>query len=364
MTWTVKTQLPVEFTVRKTKNVLSLSEFNFPRKIVVIDDNVYRLYKHQLGPLDAILVIRSTESRKNWNSVESILNFFEENKILRRSEPIIAIGGGVLLDIVGFACSIYRRGIPYVRVPTTLLAIVDASVGAKTGVDHFSRRNRIGSFYPPVETVIDTSFISTQDSREISNGLAEILKLAIIKDSSLFELIEIHVENLIENKFQDNVEVVDQIIDKSINGMIEELAGNLWEINLERCVDFGHTFSPMIEMKNIKTMLHGEAVILDCLFSSCIAFNRQTISSKDLERIFNIVRRSNLPTIHEDFTDLYLLRKGLDDVTRHRNNSQNLPLPVGIGSYKIIKDLSMEEIKLAKTVMEEYGKKIENSYCM
>lgn len=363
MTWTVKTQLPVEFTIRKTKNVLGLGDFDYPRKIVIIDDNVYRLYMDKLGAHDAILILHTTEINKNWKSIERILEFFEENKIVRRAEPIIAIGGGVLLDVVGFACSIYRRGIPYVRVPTTLLAIVDASVGAKTGVDHLGRRNRIGTFYPPVETVIDTNFIATQDLREISNGLAEMLKLAIIKDARLFEIIETNAEDLLNSKFQDST-VVDEIIDRSIQGMIEELSGNLWETDLERCVDFGHTFSPMIEMKNIKTMLHGEAVILDCLFSSCIAYNRQLLSSSGLERIFNLVNKCRLPVSHEDFKDLYLLNKGLSDVTRHRNNSQNLPLPVGIGSYKIIKDLSTEEIKMAKELMDEHGQKIKHSYCV
>ena len=99
-------------------------------------------------------------------------------------------GGGVLTDVVSFACSIYRRVVPYIKIPTTLLGIVDASIGIKTSINHFSRRNRIGSYSFPTAIIIDPSLMSTLPLSEISNGLAEIIKLAIIKDSKLFEILE------------------------------------------------------------------------------------------------------------------------------------------------------------------------------
>lgn len=360
MIWSVETQLPVSFEICRVDDVLSLDHIKSERKIIVIDQTVLDLYVHQLGKYDALLAIESTESRKNWKSVEKVLEFFEKEQILRRSEPVIAIGGGVLLDIVGFCCSIYRRGIPYIRVPTTLLAIVDASVGAKTGIDHFQRRNRLGSFYTPQEVLIDTSFIRTQESREISNGLAEILKLAIIKDQLLFELIEQDPKKLIRQKFQNNY-LAYEIIDRAIKGMINELSNNLWEKELQRVVDFGHTFSPIVEMKNINNLLHGEAVILDCLLSCCISANRQLLSQGQLHRIFYLVRQCNLPTFHEDFLNLELLNTGLKDVTNHRDNNQYLPIPTKIGESKIINDVSQDELKQAVSIMERYGKEIENS---
>lgn len=168
---------------------------------------------------------------------------------LRRREPFLAIGGGVVLDIAGMAACLYRRGVPFVRVPTTLLAIVDASVGVKNGVDYCcgvtdeTYKNRIGSFYAPSSCLLDTSFIASQDCRNISNGFGEILKLALVRSIDLFELLETHGANLVESRFAANPSVPDgvgqRVIDLSIQIMLEELGPNLWEYTLERCVDYG-----------------------------------------------------------------------------------------------------------------------------
>ena len=273
-TWTVKAELPVEFTLKYSSDIfninnhdlLSFGESN--RKLVVIDKAVNEIYGQRLVDYFKtmkvelkLFVLDATESNKTWEYTDKVLQFFEDAGALRR-EPIIVIGGGVLLDLVGFCCSIYRRGIPYVKVPTTLLAIVDASVGVKVAANHFERRNRIGAYYPPIATLLDKKFIATQDGRNIINGIAEIFKLAVIKDIELFELLEESYEQLISERFQLGA-VPDRVINLAITGMIEELSPNLWERKLDRCVDFGHSFSPIIEMKNIVTLQHGEAVALD-----------------------------------------------------------------------------------------------------
>lgn len=346
MTWRVKTNLPVEFEIQKVSNALNFSAISGQRQIAVIDQTVYNLYKDRIPAGIEHLIMESTEAEKHWKNAERVLAFFEEKNVLRRSEPIIAVGGGVLLDLVGFCCSIYRRGIPYVRVPTTLLAIVDASVGAKTSINHFDRRNRIGSFYPPVQTLIDTSFIKTQDRREISNGLAEILKLAIVLDQQLFEMIELAPQQLLTQKFQNHA-LAEQIVDRAITGMTRELNDNLWERELQRSVDFGHSFSPMVEMKNVPHLLHGEAVILDCLFSSCISNLRGLLSNSELTRIFKLVKNCGLATEHADFYDVDLLWKGLTDVMTHRNGNQYLPIPTSIGSCAIINNVTYMELQQA-----------------
>jgi 3-dehydroquinate synthetase len=172
---------------------------------------------------------------------------------LRRREPFLAIGGGCVLDIAGMAACLYRRGVPFVRVPTTLLAIVDASVGVKNGVDYCcqkteeSYKNRIGSFYAPSACLLDPGFISSQDARNISNGLGEVLKLALVRSSDLFELLEAHGRVLVETRFEDESlkqsGVSGRIIDLSIQIMLEELGPNLWESKLDRCVDYGELIS-------------------------------------------------------------------------------------------------------------------------
>jgi 2-epi-5-epi-valiolone synthase len=363
-TWSVKTELPVEFKLTYSADIFNpnnqdiINVTNSNRRIIVIDSEVYDLYKDNIAryfdafKLDCKLIcVDCKEENKNWKNVDRILDFFEENGVLRR-EPIITIGGGVLLDIAVFACSIYRRGIPYIKIPTTLLAIVDASVGSKVGVNHIGRRNRIGAYYPPLATYIDKKFIATQSEREIVNGIAEIFKLAVIKSPELFRLLEENAEILIKEKFQYGAVPV-RVINVAITDMIEELGPNLWEKRLDRCVDFGHTFSPVIEMSNIPDLLHGEAVALDCLFSSCIAFQRGYLEIDDLKRIFSVAKRLKLKTFHEDFTNMIPLKESLSDATKHRNGNQYVPLPISIGNYKIVNDITDREMMLAIDIFEE-----------
>jgi len=379
-TWTVKTELPVEFKLTYSADIFNplnhdlVSYSTNNRVIIVIDQNVHKFYTVELmnyfnshNVKYCMLVIDTNEESKTWEDADYILQFFEDEGVLRR-EPIIAIGGGVLLDIVGFACSIYRRGIPYIKVPTTLLAIVDASVGSKVAVNHFERRNRLGAYYPPIATLIDKKFIKTQSEREIVNGIAEIFKLAIIKSPELFALLEENAELLIEEKFQYGAVPV-RVINLAITDMIAELGPNLWERKLDRCVDFGHTFSPVIEMKNLTQefdpdnppyftkdtmLLHGEAVALDCLYSSCIACLRGYIDTLTLARIFDLATRLKLKTYHEDFTKIELLQQSLADATKHRNGNQYAPLPISIGNYRIVNDITKSEMEYAISLFRTY----------
>jgi 3-dehydroquinate synthetase len=364
-TWTVKTELPVEFKLTYSADIFNplnhdlVSYKTNDRVMIVIDQNVHKFYTVELmnyfnshNVKYSMLVIDTNEESKNWEDADYILQFFEDEGVLRR-EPIIAIGGGVLLDIVGFACSIYRRGIPYIKVPTTLLAIVDASVGSKVAINHFERRNRLGAYYPPIATLIDKKFIKTQSEREIVNGIAEIFKLAVIKSPELFTLLEENAELLIEEKFQHGAVPV-RVINLAITDMIAELGPNLWERKLDRCVDFGHTFSPVIEMANIPELLHGEAVALDCLYSSCIACLRGYIGQSVLNRIFDLAKRLKLKTYHEDFTKIELLQQSLSDATKHRNGNQFAPLPIYVGNYKIVNDITESEMKYAIELFRTY----------
>ena len=363
-TWQVNATLPVSFTIHYSNNVFDPANHDLisygtgDRRIVVVDKNVYKLYCEKISnyfktlKIDCRLyIIDATEANKDWQHTNEILRFFENEGVLRR-EPVIVIGGGVLLDLVGFCCSIYRRGIPYIKVPTTLLAIVDASVGVKVAANHFERRNRIGAYYPPIATLIDKKFIKTQDEREIINGIAEIFKLAVIKSKELFVLLEENYDQLINEKFQFGAVPV-RVINLAISDMIDELAPNLWEKKLDRCVDYGHTFSPIIEMANIPNLLHGEAVVLDCLFSACISYSRGHINREIAKRIFNVAGKLRLPTFHNDFTNIDLLKKSLSDTMKHRNGNQFIPIPIDIGNYKFINDLTDKDIEKAIAIFEE-----------
>lgn len=362
--WHIETALPVSYDVRYSTNIFShdnndlLEVGDSKRRLVLIDKEVDALYGDiarsffsAKGIEAHFSIIECNEERKDFDNLNFILKEMEDFGLLRRAEPVIALGGGVLLDLAGFAASIYRRGVPYIRVPTTLLALVDASVGAKTGINHFDRRNRLGTYYPPVVSYLDKTFIRSQSERELSNGLAEIFKLAVIKDAELFNLLHQNAEDLIQERFQFGAVPV-RVINLAITGMVEELAPNLWEKNLERCVDFGHSFSPLIEMNALPDLLHGEAVCMDCIYSSYISLHRGLITREELDKVIDTARRLKLPVFHRFFGDLDMLKAALADTSKHRNGKQNLPLPFGIGSYVFCNDLSEDEIMAASQKMQ------------
>eukprot|EP01084_Bolivina_argentea_P139470 245344_1 len=291
-----------------------MPETTVRRRFLVIDQAVQRLYGDciksyfESNGVNVIhsVVIPGEEENKRMEAVDNILEELCKFGLLRR-EPIIAIGGGVVLDIAGFAASMYRRGVPYVRVPTTLLAIVDASVGVKNGVDYCScslgpQKNRVGSFYAPATAFLDTTFIATQDKRNVINGLGEIMKLALVRSKELFCMLEDHGRHLIEKRFQGSDDIAERVIRISIQIMMEELGPNLWEEKLERCVDYGHTFSKVIEMEPDADIMHGEAVNVDGWLCVIIAQQRGMIDERVKQRIFACMSKIGLPLCHRSVT--------------------------------------------------------------
>ncbi|MEU2874629.1 sedoheptulose 7-phosphate cyclase [Streptomyces olivoreticuli] len=364
--WEISTQLPVRYEIIETSPLLAPDNPELlmqpeessrsATRLVVLDDSIEALYGHRIrdylrtrGVDHRILVLPGLESNKNMASVQLVLTALNEVQAARRDNPPIAIGGGVMLDVVGLAASLYRRGIPYVRVPTTLLGMVDVGVAAKTGVNYEGFRNRLGTYSPPPITLIDKSFLTTLPERQVRNGLGEILKMGMIKDARLFSLLERHGQDLVRERLQDGV--ADEVISRSIQGMAEELEPNLWEKHLKRAVDYGHSFSPLIEMSVIPELLHGEAVALDCLYSAYIALNRSLITEEDVRRVLTTMSRIGLPAFHPLFGDPVMLRKALDDTMRHRNGDQNLPVMPHIGDACFINDLTDAEIAKAAEQM-------------
>eukprot|EP00171_Calliarthron_tuberculosum_P010896 IDg10896t1 len=360
--WTNRYELPIEYTVEMHDDLLSpanptlATRFMPPalkRRFCVVDDAVQRLYGARLeayflyhGVRLRVVVVDGGEENKRFAAVESICNALCEFGLLRR-EPIIAIGGGCVLDTVGFAASAYRRGVPYVRVPTTLLALVDASVGAKCGVDWVhpslgSLKNRIGAFYPPTAALLDKHFVASQDRRNIVNGLGEIMKLALVRSDELFSLLEEHGARVISQRFQGADPAADRIIELSIQIMLEELGPNLWEHQLERCVDYGHTFSKILEM--VAPVLHGEAVNVDGLFCVALALQRGWITRPLAQRIAVTMVALGLPLWHPACTR-DALWQGVQDGIEHRHGKLRMPLIKDrIGNYGFVNEITREEI--------------------
>lgn len=318
------------------------------KRFLVVDHNVLRLYGHKIeryfkkrGVLTRIVSVESGDRNK---SPENFMRIFDELcrfDLRRRSEPIIAIGGGVVTDVSGFVASTYRRGVPHIKVPTTLMGYVDASVGIKTGINFYSFKNRMGSFEIPAGVLLDKEFLSTLDLRNLINGLGEIIKLAVILDGELFAVLETNGKDIVAGKFQDKLG--EDVLDRSVISMVNELASNIYEDDLMRRVDFGHTFSLAIESASEYEVMHGEAVAIDVLFSSYISALRGVLSLLEFDRIVALYKNLGLPMWRPQVSQELFL-SSLGERILHRDGHQHVPIPSAIGSCMFINDLTADEI--------------------
>lgn len=323
------------------------------KALVVIDAGVDRCYGEEIDAYlqschggTRRLVLPGGEANKSMPQVMSVISALNAANTLRRKTPVVAIGGGVVLDVVGLAAGLFRRGVPYIRVPTTLLSQVDVSVAAKTGINFEGFRNRIGSYNPPRRSILDRSFLTTVSEREMRSGMGEILKLSLIRDPRLFDLLAEHGDDLLACRLQHGRHA-GEVLSRAVQGMIDELGPDLWEDNLARPTDYGHTFSPLIEMRALPRHLHGEAVALDCVFSAILAQQRGLLDPAVLNRIVAVTRSLGLLTPHEMFADPQMLWNALADVTRHRNGQQHVPLLTRIGAVCFVNDLTHSELATA-----------------
>jgi len=372
--WHVSHQRTIEYEVVNCQNIfhpqnealLSAGKGENTRRFVIVDANVEKYFSNEIREyfdfhkVDAkILVFPSGEQNKSVENYLWILRELDSFPINRRDEPIIAIGGGVLTDIAGFVASSYRRGVPHIKAPTTLMGYIDAAVGIKTGINFNSHKNRLGSFEPPKKVLLDKSFLRTLPERHVLNGVCEMLKLAVIKDLALFELLEIHGPASINSRFQDEISA--SILDRSVGGMLEELQPNLFEDELARKVDFGHTFSYGLETHEEAHLLHGEAVLIDIVLSSILANARNLLSDRELDRLFELVSKLGI-NLNSELVTPELLWNTLEERTYHRNGLQRVPLPKGLGQCTFVNDIKFEEIQSACKILEERKKNNEPIY--
>jgi 3-dehydroquinate synthase len=208
-----------------------------------------------------------------------------------RTSALIALGGGVVGDITGFVASIYMRGIPYIQVPTTLLAQVDSSIGGKTGIDLSTGKNILGTFYQPKGVFIDLAFLKTLERREMKNGLAEVVKYGIIDDPELFGILEAKADAIKKG----DVDLLEEIITRSCRikkGVVEidEL-----EKGVRRILNFGHTIGHAIETESGYTVSHGDAVSMGMVASAAISERMHYLPTEDRERIIALIRAMGLP---------------------------------------------------------------------
>jgi 3-dehydroquinate synthase len=237
-------------------------------------------------------VLPDGEQYKTLETVEGVFDALVDAR-LNRDSIILALGGGVVGDIGGFAAACYQRGIGYVQIPTTLLAQVDSSVGGKTGVNHPGGKNLIGAFHQPLAVVADTDTLATLPDRELRAGLAEVIKYGCIWDPLLFDWLELNIDNLSRR----DPEALAYAIGRSCEIKAQVVGEDERESNVRALLNFGHTFGHAIESATgYATYLHGEAVGLGMLMAASLSRRLGWIDATENERIRALLMRAGLPT--------------------------------------------------------------------
>lgn len=255
------------------------------KKLFIIDRNIYRLHKSKLTGIlnkgnDRITIIfRSTEKNKSLSSVKNIYETLVENRF-SRNDSIIAIGGGIVGDVSGFVAATYMRGINFYQLPTTLLSMVDSSVGGKTGVNYSNIKNIIGSFYQPRKVYVDTSFLSTLPYPEIVSGSGEIFKYAFLSDDDNYKFIREELRKILTQNYFDEKLIVRCIELKAsvVESDEQEKTG------LRKILNLGHTFAHAFESSLNFRIKHGEAVIAGIFASLIVSEKTGLISKNDLNK--------------------------------------------------------------------------------
>ncbi|MDR0666143.1 MAG: 3-dehydroquinate synthase [Campylobacteraceae bacterium] len=290
------------------------------------------------------VIVKDGEEYKNLQTIEYILNELFKFKLDRKS-TLIALGGGVVGDMTGFAASIYQRGINFIQAPTTLLAQVDASVGGKTGVNNAYGKNLIGAFYQPRAVYCESEFLKTLPKREFNAGVAEIIKMAVMFDKEFFYW-------LLNADLGVNANLK-KAIAKSIKIKADIVAQDEKESGIRAVLNYGHTFAHVIEQKtNYRKYLHGEAVAVGMIMANELAVRLGFLQESMADDIKKALQKFSLPIRYEientdDFYDSFLLDK------KSSNSKITFILPNGIGNF-IVKDDINEQI--IKDVLRAFGR--------
>jgi 3-dehydroquinate synthase len=271
-----------------------------PRKkaAIITSATVAPLY---LAPLKRALEARGVsvvpitlpdgESHKTWETLNRIFDSLLEHRC-ERSTALIALGGGVIGDLTGFAAAVYQRGVPYIQVPTTLLAQVDSAVGGKTAINHPLGKNMVGAFYQPLAVVSDTDTLATLPPRELAAGLAEVIKYGLIRDRAFFDWLEGNMARLVKRE----PEALAHAIERSCANKAEVVARDERESGPRALLNFGHTFGHAIEAgTGYGAWLHGEAIAAGMVLAAKLSQRLGLIPAEDARRAGAVLAAAGLP---------------------------------------------------------------------
>ncbi len=340
------------YPIHISRNLLSQAELILPylkRKQVAIITNttVAPLYLDKLsktlinaGVRVTPIILPDGEAYKNSETLNKIYDALLENRS-ERSTTLIALGGGVIGDLTGYAAATYLRGVPFIQIPTTLLSQVDSSVGGKTGINHPLGKNMIGAFYQPQVVLADIDTLQTLPPREFSAGVAEVIKYGLIRDADFFDWLEVNMEKLMAL----DEAVLSYAIFRSCQNKTEVVARDEHENGERALLNLGHTFGHAIEnAMGYGVWLHGEAVAAGTMMAARLSERMGWLTNQDVQRIHAIFTAANLPLNApklgvEKYLNLMQLDKKVAD------GKIRLVLQQGIGKSVITSDYDIEKLR-------------------
>lgn len=288
-------------------------------------------------------LIRAGENYKHLDSIAQVYDTALKYR-LERNSTMVALGGGVIGDMTGFAAATWLRGINFIQIPTSLLAMVDASVGGKTGVNHPQGKNLIGAFYQPKLVLIDPIVLKTLPEREFKAGMAEVIKYGVIWDKTLFEALE-QAQSIDSLNNLDEV-LLSDILTRSCQAKADVVSQDEKESNIRAILNYGHTIGHAVEsLTNYETFVHGEAVAIGMAMAGKIAVKMGLWSAEEAQRQDKLILKAGLPTTIPDYLEI-------DDIISHllldkkvKDGKVRFILPETIGKVTILDSVTDDLIK-------------------
>ena len=283
------------------------------------------------------IILPDGEQFKNAETLNTIYDCLIENKC-DREVLLIALGGGVIGDITGYAAASYMRGVKFIQIPTTLLSQVDSSVGGKTGINHALGKNMIGAFYQPQCVIADVAVLNTLPERELSAGIAEVIKYGLIRDYAFFEWLELNIPNLLGK----NPDILIEAVTRSCTNKAEVVAQDELESSkgIRATLNLGHTFGHAIEnAMGYGNWLHGEAVACGMVMAAFLSKELAWLKDDEFRRIKDIILSAKLPINPPDISQEKFIDLMMSDKKTY-NNQINLVLQKAIGKAVLTNDYS------------------------
>ena len=311
--------------LNKVKTILKENLINFNQCLVIADKNVpKKLIDKALNSLPKKKIFlhyfNSSEKNKNQKSINSILSILLR-KNFNRNDCVISIGGGITGDVSGFAASMFKRGLKFINIPTTLLSQVDSSIGGKTGINSKYGKNLIGAFYQPSLVISDIIFLRSLPKREIICGYGEILKHAIISDRKFFNFLDINGSQILKLKSP----LIEKAIFKSCSIKKKIVEIDEKEMGIRKILNFGHTFAHAYEatLRYSKKLNHGEAVILGIKTAAKFSLSHNILNIKEFNLIENHLSKLSLPKNIDKFFSIKNLNRLLSFMKKDKKNNTN-----------------------------------------